>query len=288
MARSRERRRVHCSTRKATQRSGRSGARTCSPRRKGGATAGGRRSHPADRAGDAREPKAVNPEFAREQALGIWRDDPIVLQEALREMLKLSVEPAGIVIRATCSLITRWRSGNCWPQGKPMTVHVPVIRQRRTKIVATIGPATSDASRLRALIEAGVDVVRLNFSHGTHDEHKRMIVSTRSISTEWAVRSRFCRTSGAAAAHRDLQGQRGHASPRPDIHADHAAVKARQRSSRQLPQLPEEVHPGNAVLLDDGRIRLQVTEVKAPTCAAAWRQAVPSPRARNQSARSEP
>ena len=44
-------------------------------------------------------PKAVNPEFAREQALGIWRDDPLVLQDALREMLKLSVEPAGLVIR---------------------------------------------------------------------------------------------------------------------------------------------------------------------------------------------
>lgn len=46
---------------------------------------------------------------------------------------------------------------------------------RRTKIVATIGPATSSPDTLRALIEAGATTLRLNFSHGTHEDHQRSI-----------------------------------------------------------------------------------------------------------------
>src|SRR5690348_14818056 len=56
-----------------------------------------------------------------------------------------------------------------------MTVH------RRAKIVATIGPATDTEESLEALLAAGVDVVRLNFSHGTHDEHARRLQMVRSI-----------------------------------------------------------------------------------------------------------
>jgi pyruvate kinase len=54
----------------------------------------------------------------------------------------------------------------------------------RTKIVATIGPATQDADVLRSLIEAGATTLRLNFSHGTHDDHQRNIRLIRQISFE--------------------------------------------------------------------------------------------------------
>jgi pyruvate kinase len=47
--------------------------------------------------------------------------------------------------------------------------------QRRAKIVATIGPATDTEDSLEALLAAGVDVVRLNFSHGTHEDHLRRL-----------------------------------------------------------------------------------------------------------------
>ena len=50
---------------------------------------------------------------------------------------------------------------------------------RRTKIVATLGPATDDPAVLRALLSAGVDVVRLNFSHGTEQEHLERIARLR-------------------------------------------------------------------------------------------------------------
>ena len=51
---------------------------------------------------------------------------------------------------------------------------------RRTKIVATLGPATSSAKQIRALLEAGVNVVRLNMSHGTHDQHRVLVARVRT------------------------------------------------------------------------------------------------------------
>ena len=52
---------------------------------------------------------------------------------------------------------------------------------RRTKIVATLGPASSDAKTLARMIEAGLDVVRMNFSHGTADEHRKRVELVRSL-----------------------------------------------------------------------------------------------------------
>src|SRR5215211_5992977 len=57
-----------------------------------------------------------------------------------------------------------------------------IASQRRAKIVATLGPATDTEQSLEALLAAGVDVVRLNFSHGTHGEHLRRIEMVRTIS----------------------------------------------------------------------------------------------------------
>src|SRR5271157_3921213 len=54
----------------------------------------------------------------------------------------------------------------------------------RTKIVATVGPASRDPAMLRKLIEAGVDVFRLNFSHASHDEHSATLETIRSISKQ--------------------------------------------------------------------------------------------------------
>ena len=56
--------------------------------------------------------------------------------------------------------------------------------QRRTKIVATMGPATESDAAIDSLIKAGVDVVRLNFSHGTADEHKARAEKIRRIGLE--------------------------------------------------------------------------------------------------------
>ena len=55
---------------------------------------------------------------------------------------------------------------------------------KRTKIVATIGPASQDAGMLRAMIRAGMDVARINFSHGDHETHARNITNIRRLATE--------------------------------------------------------------------------------------------------------
>src|SRR5437660_12860548 len=57
-------------------------------------------------------------------------------------------------------------------------------RQRSAKIVATLGPASSSPERLRALFDAGVDVFRLNFSHGRHDDHRARFEAIRAIEEE--------------------------------------------------------------------------------------------------------
>ena len=57
-------------------------------------------------------------------------------------------------------------------------------RQRSAKIVATLGPASSGGERIRALFDAGVDVFRCNFSHGTHDDHRELFTAIRRIEGE--------------------------------------------------------------------------------------------------------
>ncbi len=59
-----------------------------------------------------------------------------------------------------------------------------MLADRRTKIVATIGPASSSFELLKNLVTAGVNVIRLNFSHGTHEDHKTVIDNVRRISRE--------------------------------------------------------------------------------------------------------
>src|SRR5438552_17595136 len=60
----------------------------------------------------------------------------------------------------------------------------PLRRMRSAKIVATIGPSSAGSERLRALFDAGVDVFRLNFSHGTHDEHRARFEEIRAVEAE--------------------------------------------------------------------------------------------------------
>jgi pyruvate kinase len=146
--------------------------------------------------------------------------------------------------------------------------------RRRTKIVATIGPASRSPKMLRGLMEAGVDVIRLNFSHGTYEEHGKAIADARRIAKE---------LGRPLAILQDLQGPRlriGLFGERSVIlrQGDPFTLTTRpitgtsRRVSVNYPALPREVHPGNAILLDDGHIRLKVlratgTEVECEVAA---------------------
>jgi pyruvate kinase len=137
---------------------------------------------------------------------------------------------------------------------------------RRAKIVCTIGPATASPERLRGLAEAGMDVARLNFSHGTHADHERTYQLVRE--TAEAVG----RPIGVLA---DLQGPKirlgRFAEPPVEWRTgDHVVITAEQvlgtaeRVSCTYPKLPAEVTPGDRLLIDDGKVAVEVTGVAGP------------------------
>ncbi|MBW4681115.1 MAG: pyruvate kinase [Microcoleus vaginatus WJT46-NPBG5] len=134
---------------------------------------------------------------------------------------------------------------------------------RRTKIVATIGPATSSPEVLRALIEAGATTLRLNFSHGSHDDHQRSIRLIRQLSFE---------LNQPVGILQDLQGPkirlgRFETGPivlekgDPFILTSRQVPGTQQISSVTYEPLADEVPTGAVIMLDDGRVEMRVEKV---------------------------
>ncbi len=138
---------------------------------------------------------------------------------------------------------------------------------RRTKIVATVGPAISSPEMLRAVIEAGATTLRLNFSHGTHEDHQRSIRLIRQISFE---------LNQPVGILQDLQGPKIRLGRfengsivlnRGDRYSltSQPVPGCQEISSVTYPFLAEEVPLGATILLDDGRVEMQVVEVDQET-----------------------
>lgn len=134
---------------------------------------------------------------------------------------------------------------------------------RHTKIVATLGPASRDPLVIERLIRSGVDVVRLNFSHGSKDDHVALAASVRRIAAQ------VDRPVGILA---DLQGPKirigKFTNGRITLETgDHFILDAQceqgdqQRVGLDYKDLPKDVSSGNVLLLDDGRIVLDVERV---------------------------
>ncbi len=135
--------------------------------------------------------------------------------------------------------------------------------RRRTKIVATIGPATESPERIEALIKAGATTFRLNFSHGDHEEHANRIATIRSVSKEMGVQIGILQ---------DLQGPkirlgRFKDGPITLSTGDTFALTSNPVDCNQTiatvtySKLADEVHSGNRILLDDGRVEMKVKNV---------------------------
>ena len=136
---------------------------------------------------------------------------------------------------------------------------------RYTKIVCTLGPATSSDEKVAELIEAGMNVARLNFSHGTHDDHAANIARIRRVSN---------RLNRPVAILQDLQGPK----IRTGWLTDHQPIELVDGAeftitTREVPGdvhvvsttydgLPGDVKIGNRILLDDGLLELKVTAVR--------------------------
>jgi pyruvate kinase len=132
---------------------------------------------------------------------------------------------------------------------------------RRTKIVATIGPVSSSHETLTALVRAGVDAIRLNFSHGTHAQHAEAARVVRQVQSE---------QQRALALIADLQGPKLRvgelAEPRMLVKDDELFIVGEEFAlDGDLPVAPavigDVLRPGHDVLIDDGLIRLAVEDV---------------------------
>lgn len=135
--------------------------------------------------------------------------------------------------------------------------------RRRTKIVATIGPATQDAKVLRALIEAGATTLRLNFSHGSHDDHQRSIRLIRQISFE---------LNQPVGILQDLQGPKIRlgkfeqgaiqlAKGDTFVLTSEPILGTQERACVTYDKLAQEVPSGSTILLDDGKVEMVVDRV---------------------------
>jgi pyruvate kinase len=135
---------------------------------------------------------------------------------------------------------------------------------RRTKIIATIGPQSSDETVLQQMIEAGMDVARLNFSHGTHESHERNFRLIRKLS------GKLGKPIGIVA---DLQGPKirtGELEGEPlklrrggSLVISTRAVKGGDGViSTTYPRLHRDVKAGDRILLDDGSMELKVVKVE--------------------------
>ncbi|MGH4012144.1 MAG: pyruvate kinase, partial [Pseudonocardiaceae bacterium] len=135
---------------------------------------------------------------------------------------------------------------------------------RRAKIVCTIGPATATPEKIRELVRAGMDVARLNFSHGTHAEHERVYSMIRQASDEYG------RAVGILG---DLQGPkirlgRFAAGPVEWRTGDVVRVTVEDvagthdRVSTTYAGLAEDAHEGDRMLVDDGKVALAVRKIE--------------------------
>jgi pyruvate kinase len=135
---------------------------------------------------------------------------------------------------------------------------------RRTKIVATIGPACQDEITLQQLIQAGVNVARLNFSHGSHEDHATAITRLRNIANNMGraicilqdLQGPKIRTGELAAGQVMLSpGQILTLTTQPLLGDEHTV-------SVDYPDLPRCVKPGGRILLDDGNLELSVVGIE--------------------------
>lgn len=135
---------------------------------------------------------------------------------------------------------------------------------RRAKIVCTLGPASSSAERIRLLVDTGLDVARLNLSHGTHEDHRQAYLRVRRASDE---------TGRAVGVLADLQGPKIRLGPLADgpvrlAPGEHFTITTEDvpgdghEVSTTYAGLPDDARPGEKILVDDGQVVLEVTSVR--------------------------
>ncbi len=137
--------------------------------------------------------------------------------------------------------------------------------EKRTKIVATIGPASASYEKLKELIGAGMDVARINFSHGEHETHLEVVQRVRKINQELGTN---------IAVLGDLQGPKLRVGELPEKGLElidgeeiHLTTKEPEGNKVQVryDSFAEDVNPGEFILIDDGKLKLEVIRTDKKT-----------------------
>ena len=156
----------------------------------------------------------------------------------------------------------------------PIKTNIPQLASRKTKIIATLGPASASQEIIHKLINAGVNVFRLNMSHGEHNDHRNLYHLIRQAAAELnepiAVFADLCGPKIRTGKFTD-----GSMIIKPD---DQVVVTTRQVMggdnliSCQYQSLSDDVKIGDRILLDDGKFELQVQEINGQdiTCLVIY------------------
>ena len=138
------------------------------------------------------------------------------------------------------------------------------LSKRKTKIVCTIGPSTNTPEKIRELVDAGMDVVRLNFSHGSHAEHKKVIDHIRQVSDELKVNISILMDLQGPKIRVGLMkegsqiietGQYVNLTPE-DIEGDQNIIPI------DYPHLFKDAKEGDTILMDDGLLEFRIIKVE--------------------------
>lgn len=134
---------------------------------------------------------------------------------------------------------------------------------KKTKIVCTLGPASSNGETIKAMLEAGMNVARLNFSHGTHEQHRKTIETFRKVRDQLGIPAAvLLDTKGPEIRIGDfVNGSEMLEAGDVFSLTSEDCQGTKERVSTTYRGLPGQVEKGTRILIDDGRIKMEVTSV---------------------------
>ncbi len=131
---------------------------------------------------------------------------------------------------------------------------------KRTKIVATLGPASSSKETLRAMMEEGMNVARINFSHGSYEDHEKVINIIRELNEETGLNvAILADLQGPKIRTREMENNGVDLIPgeKVEIVTEEGVVGTSKKFAINYAQLAEDINPGERIRLDDGKLELE-------------------------------
>ena len=140
-----------------------------------------------------------------------------------------------------------------------------MIDIRKTKIVATIGPATKTYEMMKKIAEAGVNIARLNFSHETQEAHRERIKSLKKVAEDTGINLAILADTKGPEIRCGVMEDDGFELEKGDVIrvVKKNVIGNKERFTIDVPELYDDVKAGNVLLIDDGKMRLTITEASS-------------------------